>query len=361
MKVESLGDDGITMRNDGTISLGRGRTIDIMENLKIEVADNSNRLLAPIATKIGEGKTLNLSVPGGVLNQTVSLSVKSGSETLSGVQISVDGSNIGTTDITGSITYTPKKTGTFDVIAKKSGYNDGKASLVVRTASEAAAYAAVESANETLANQLTLNAPSEVIKGENFLVTVVEGINQTPVEGADIFFDDKSIGNTSDQGMLTYSANVTGEHDLLAKKSGFKDATRKVTVTSSLKVLSLNIPDKVSAGQDLKITANIKNNGKEEDSRKFELKVNDTVVDSKNLTVKSGENATATFSYKPKDPGLYRFSLDDQTKTVNVEKAQNSNWLIALILVLLIACGAGFYLYQTGELDKLKKQLQGRM
>ena len=89
--------------------------------------------------------------------------------------------------------------------------------------------------------------------------------------------------------------------------------------------------------------------------------MNDTVVDSKNLTVKSGENATATFSYKPKDPGLYRFSLDDQTKTVNVEKAQNSNWLIALILVLLIACGAGFYLYQTGELDKLKKQLQGRM
>jgi len=361
MKVESLGDDGITMRNDGTISLGRGRIIEIMENLRIEVADNANRLLAPIATKIGEGKTLTLSVPGGVLNQSVSLSVKSGSETIAGVQISVDGSNIGTTDVTGYIGYMPKKTGTFDVIAKKSGYNDAKASLVVRTASEAAAYAAVESANETLANQLTLNAPSEVIKGENFLVTVVEGINQTPVEGAAIFFDSESIGNTSDQGMLTYSANVTGEHDLLAKKSGFKDATRKVTVTSSLKVLSLNIPDKVSAGQDLKITANIKNNGKEEDFRKFELKVNDTVVDSENLTVKSGENATASFSYKPKDPGLYRFSLDDQTKTVNVEKAQNSNWLIALILVLLIACGAGFYLYQTGELDKLKKQLQGRM
>ncbi len=118
----------------------------------------------------------------------------------------------------GPSAYTPKKTGTFDVIAKKSGYNDGKASLVVRTASEAAAYAAVESANETLANQLTLNAPSEVTKGENFLVTVVEGINQTPVEGAEIFFDSESIGNTSDQGMLTYSANVTGEHDLLAKE-----------------------------------------------------------------------------------------------------------------------------------------------
>ena len=50
MKVESLG-DGITMRNDGAISLGRGRIISIMENLRIEVADSSKRLIAPIATK----------------------------------------------------------------------------------------------------------------------------------------------------------------------------------------------------------------------------------------------------------------------------------------------------------------------
>jgi len=361
MKVESLGDDGITMRNDGTISLGRDKIIEVMENLKIQVADNSNRLMAPIATKTGEGKELTISVPAGVINQTLSLSVKSGSQTLNSVQVSVNGNNIGTTDATGSISYTPKETGTFDVIAKKSGYNDAKGSLVVRTASEAATYAAVESANETLANQLTLNAPSEVAKGENFLITVVEGINQTPVEGADIFFNDESIGKTSDQGMLTYSANATGEYNLLAQKDGYKDATRKILVTSSLKVLSLNVPEKASAGQDLKIAATIKNTGKEDDSRKFELKVNDSVVDSKNLTVKSGENATASFSYKPKDPGLYRFSLDDQTKTVNVEKAQNSNWLIALLIILLIACGAGFYLYRTGELDKLKKQLQGRM
>jgi uncharacterized membrane protein (DUF485 family) len=49
---------------------------------------------------------------------------------------------------------------------------------------------------------------------------------------------------------------------------------------------------------------------------------------------------------------------------VNVEEAQTSSWLIGLILVLLIAIGAGIYLYQTGELDKLqrqvKKMMQGR-
>jgi len=360
MKVETLGDDGITMKNDGSISLGRGRTIEIMENLKLEVADSAKRLIAPIASKTGEGMALNISIPGAVVDQTVTFSVKSGSEALSGVQISVNGSNIGTTDVSGSISYTPKSTGAFDVIAKKSGYNDGKGSLVVRTAAEASALAAMEQANVTMANRISINAPAEVAKGENFLIGVAEGINQTPVEEAQIFFDQESIGNTSVQGTLTYSANATGEHSLRAEKAGYDSTTRKVTVTSPVKVLRLEVPDKASAGQDLKLVANVQNTGQEADYRILELKVNDTIVDSKNLSLKAGENTTATFSYKPKDPGLYRFSLDGQSKTVNVEKAQNSNWLIALIIVLLIAIGAGFYLYRTGELENLKKQLQGR-
>ena len=124
-------------------------------------------------------------------------------------------------------------------------------------------------------------------KGENFLITIVEGINQTPVEDAEIFLDDESIGNTSAQGSLTYSANATGEHTLKAEKEGFNSTTRKITVTSSLKVLNLTVPEKASVGQAMKISAIVQNAGNEDDSRMLELKVNDTVVDSKNVTVKA--------------------------------------------------------------------------
>jgi S-layer protein (TIGR01567 family) len=360
MKVESLGDDGITLRNEGSISLGRGRTIEIMENLKMEVADSAKRLIAPIATKSGEGTALTLSIPEAIVDKAVTFTVKSGSEVLSGVQISVNGSNIGTTDVLGMIGYTPKSTGTFDVVAKKSGYNDAKGNLVVRTAAEAAALAAVQQANATMANQLFINSPAEVTRGQKFLISVAEGINQTPVENAGIFFDELSIGNTSAEGTLTYSTNATGEHSLRAEKAGNSSITKTITVTSPVEVLNLTVPDKASVGQDLKISANVQNTGQEADYRILELKVNDTVVDSKNVSLKAGENSTTTFSYKPKDPGLYKFSLDSQSKSVNVEKAQNSNWLIALIIVLLIAIGAGIYLYKTGELENLKKQLQGR-
>ena len=364
MKVETLGTDGITMRNDGSISLGRGRVIDIMENLRIEVADSSKRLLAPIATKTGEGKEMTLSIPDGVVNRPVSISVKSGASSLSGVQIQINGSSVGTTDVSGSISYTPASVGTVQVIAKKTGYNDGKASLVVRTAAEAASLSAFEKANATLTNQLTINAPAEVIKGENFLITVVQGINQTPVDAAAIFLDEESIGSTGAQGTMTYSANVTGEHILKAEKEGFNSTTRKIKVVSSLKVIELTVPDKANVGSEMKISAIVQNAGSNEDSRLLELKANETVVGSKNATVKAGENSTVSFSYKPKDPGLTRISLDEQSKTVNVEKAQSNNWLIALILVLLIAIGAGYYLYTTGELDGLqrqvKKMMQGR-
>ena len=362
MKVETLGTDGITMKNtDSAISLSRGRVVDIMENLRIEVADNAKRLTAPIATKTGEGSTIALTVPVAVVNRPVALSTKSGSQSLTGVQISVNGSSIGTTDITGSISYTPDSTGTFSVIARKSGYLDGTASMTVTTAAEASTLAAIQEANKTLSYRLTLNAPAEVVKGENFLITVVEGINQTPVDKALISLDEENIGDTSAEGSLTYSANATGEHTLKAEKEGFNSTTRKITVTSSLKVGNLTVPDVGYVSQAMKISAIVQNVGNVNDSRMLELKVNDTVADSKNVTVDAGKNTTVNFSYKPMDPGLCRFSVDDITRTVNVEKAQNSNWLIALILVLLIAGGAGYYLHTTGELDKLQKQVKKMM
>jgi S-layer protein (TIGR01567 family) len=364
MKVDDLSTDGITMVNDGTISLGRGRVIEIMENLRIEVADSSKRLLAPIATKTGDGKEMTIGLSDAIVNQPVSISVKSGTVGLSGVLIQMNGSSIGTTDVTGLISYTPANVGTFQIVAKKNGYNDGKASLIVRTATEAASRSAFEQANTTLANQLTINAPAEVVKGENFLISVVQGINQTPVDAASLFLDEESIGSTAAQGTMTYSANVTGEHTLKAEKEGFNSANRKIMITSSLRVVNLTVPDKANVGSELKISAIVENVGSNDDSRLLELKANETVVGSKNATVKSGENTTVSFSYKPKDPGLTRISLDEQSKTVNVEKAESKNWLIALILVLLISIGAGYYLYSTGELDGLqrqvKKMMQGR-
>lgn len=364
MKVDSLDYDGITLTNDGTISLSRGKDVDIMDNLRIQVADSDKRLLAPIATKTGEGTALSLTVSGAVVDKAAQIAVRSGTSALSGVAISIDGNTIGTTDSTGSISYIPKSTGTVKVVARKTGYNDATADMVVRTVEEASQLTAAQRANVTLANQLILNAPAEVSAGENFLITVTEGINQTPVAGAQILLDDNEIGNTSSQGTFTYAVNLTGEHSLKVEKEGYSPASRKIMVTSALEVMDLTLPETANAKQSMKISAVVHNKGSEVDTITLNLMVNDTLAESKNVTVKAGENSTVQFSYNPDETGLHRFSLNGKAGTVNVEEAQTSSWLIGLILVLLIAIGAGIYLYQTGELDKLqrqvKKMMQGR-
>ena len=63
------------------------------------------------------------------------------------------------------------------------------------------------------------------------------------------------------KGTLTYSANVTGEHTLKAEKEGFNSTTRKITVTSSLKVVNLTVPDKANVRQAMKISAIVQNVG----------------------------------------------------------------------------------------------------
>ena len=361
MKVDTLDRDEVVMRNDGTISLSRGKDVDIMDNLRIQIADSDDRLLAPVATKTAEGAEMSLTAPDAVVERSTGISVRSGTAPLSGVAISIDGSTIGITDLAGSISYTPKSTGTKNVLARKTGYKDVSASMVVRTAAEAANLTAAQRANLTLANQLTLNAPAEVAAGESFLITITEGINQTPVAEAQILLDDRAIGNTSSQGTFTYAANFTGEHSLKGEKEGYSPASRKIMVTSALKVLELNLPESARVKQSMKISAVVQNAGLEEDTITLNLMANESFVESKNVTVRGGENSTVQFSYKPEEPGLHRFSLDGKTGTVNVEEAQTSNWLIGFILVLLIAIGAGVYLYQTGELDRLQRQIKRKM
>jgi hypothetical protein len=325
---------------------------------EVVVSQNAFLDLPPLRP---EESDMTLSVPAAIVDTPVTIRVKSGNSSLSGVEILLNGSSVGNTDYAGSFTYTPTSAGTSKIVAKKTGYKDGQASLVVRTAAEASEIAAYERANVALTGQLTLNAPAEVVKGENFLISVVQGINRTPVEEAGLFLDNVRIGSTGSQGTMTYFVNARGEHTLKAEKEGFDPDTKNIMVASSLKVVGLTLPEKAYAGSEMEISAIVRNTGSQEDSRLLELKANDTVVDSKNATVKGGENSTISFSYKPKDMGVTKFSLDEQSQMLNVEEAKSNIWLIALILVLLIAIGGGYYLYSREEPNKLQREVKRLM
>jgi S-layer protein (TIGR01567 family) len=356
LEVDSLSSDGITMTNDGTITLGQGRTVDIMDNLMFKVADNSERNFAPVSLKTSGGRPLSINISEAVVNRTSRITIRSGNEPVDDAQVFVAGTNIGTTDAAGSIVYTPASAGSLEVVARKTGYGEARSGVEVLSALTAERMAA----NATAATSLMLNVPSEIKKGENFLITVTGGANQTPMEDVDLFLGNESIGSTNTQGALTYATNLTGEYSIVAVKEGYDNATRQVTVLSPVAISGLEVPETANAGQRVTVTASVQNTGEESDTSTLELRVNDEVVDSREVTLEPGENATQTFTYTPRDPGVYRISLDGQSETINVEESRSNTTLIVLILVLLIAIGAGIYLYKTGELEKLRRQLQGR-
>lgn len=344
MKIDSVSDQGITASNDGAISLGRGRNIDIMGNIRFQVADSANKTFAPVAEKIGEGAELNLSIPEAAVNKVARIGVSSAGEAISGASVLVNGESIGVTGADGTIDYTPSEPGTYAVTANKEGYKGGNATIVV---------------DHVLKSELlTINAPSEALKGESFLITVNGGVNQTAIEGAEVSFDDAAIGTTNAQGTVTYASNVTGEHTIRAAMTGYQPATRNITVTSAIRLTGLNVTEKASAGQNVDVKAVLQNVGTTSDSKTLELKVNGKTVATKDVSLGPGENKTVTFQYKPPEPGVYRFDVEDRSATVNVEKASSNAALIAVILLLIIVVGAGFYLYRTGELDKLRGRIK---
>lgn len=357
MKVETLTDTGISMKNDGSISLGRGRTVDIMGNLKFVIADNDDRNFAPVAERSGATKALDLGITQPVVvNTTMKMQVTSAGEAISGVSISVNGDIIGNTDASGSISYVPKSTGSIEVVASKIPYAENRTTIVVRSTAAAAAI------SENATNKLALSVPSDVLKNQTFLITVMGGVNQTAIENASISFDNAGIGETSAQGTLKYASSILGDHTITAEATGYDKASRNITVMTPIQVQSFNVSSTTAkTGQTITVKANVQNIGAFNDTRKLDLLVNgNKTVASQNVTLGPGENKTVSFSFKPNDAGTYKLSLDDKETPVTVEKT-TTNWaMIAIILVLLIAIGAGAYLYHTGELETLRKRLQKR-
>jgi len=345
MEIDGVSDQGITAKNDGAISLGRGRTIDVMGNIRFQVADSDTRAFAPVARKIGENVRLDLIIPlEAAVDKVAKIGVQSAGEAISGANVLVDGDSIGVTSADGAVDYTPPQSGTYVITANKEGYLSANATLLVDSVLKS--------------ELLTINVPGEVLKGESFLITVNGGVNQTAVEGADVSFDENTIGTTNEQGTVTYASNVTGEHTIRAAMDGYQAATRNITVSSAIRLTGLNVTEKASAGQNMDVKATLQNVGTLSDSRTLELKVNGKTVATQEVSLEPGENRTVTFQYKPADPGVYRFDVEDRSQTVTVEKASSNAALIAVILILIIVAGAGFYLYRTGELDKLRGRIK---
>ncbi|MGC9514651.1 S-layer protein domain-containing protein, partial [Methanocrinis sp.] len=345
MEIDSVSDGGIEMVNDDSISLGKGKSISIMENMFFKVSDSDRRLVVPVVEVKAELKPMRIEIPEATVGTPAEIVVTSDGDPVIGAVITINGDEVGTTDTDGVYVYSPTVAGSFDVEARRDEYTDAKGVLVVSEIREE--------------RVLAVSSPQEVMKGESFVIKATIGLDQRPVEGADLAFDGSSIGTTDSRGTLSYTSDAVGSHTITASKEGYESGSRKIVVTTPIEIAGIEMDETTRAGKTIKITANAENRGSVSDTTTVNLKVNGNLEATENLTVGAGESGSVTFEYQPEEPGLYTLEVDGVQRTLTVEERSNVG-MIAGILVLLFLIGGGAYLYSTGKLNEILGQIKNR-
>jgi hypothetical protein len=78
-----------------------------------------------------------------------------------------------------------------------------------------------------------------------------------------------------------------------------------------------------------------------------DLVVNETSVDSQNISLGVGENTTVTFKHKEETPGTYTVKVGGQEATYTV-KEKSSILLYSLIGIILLVAGGVAYMFTKG-------------
>ena len=345
MKVDSVSDGGITMTNDGSFSLGRGRTLPIMENLKFRVSDSDRRLVVPIVEVKMEMKPMRIEIPDAVVGTPAEFRVTSDGAPVIGALIAINGDEVGTTDVDGIYVHSPRVAGRFEIEAKKDEHTDVKAVLVVSDIREE--------------RFLAITSPQEALKGESFVIRATIGVDLRPVEGVEITIDDSRVGVTDSLGTISYASDSVGSHTITASKAGYESGSRKIVIMTPIAISGIDMPETARAGKKVEIRATAENRGPVSDEISVEMKVNGIPAGSADITVGPGETGSLTFEYEPPEPGIYTIEVMGVQRTLVVEEKSDTGTILG-IFILLFALGGGAYLYSTGRLKEVLERIKNR-
>ncbi|MCZ7402250.1 MAG: S-layer protein domain-containing protein [Candidatus Methanoperedens sp.] len=312
MEITSVSPGGIIMDNPGYIGLSRGNSVDLMGNIKFKVADSDVVRFYPYVTVVPAmiSSQLVIDVPEkATAGDVITITVTAGGSAVEGASV-VFGSATGLTDTSGRFNYSLPRSlnGTYNITATLLGYQKGTKSI------EVAGY---------VEKMLSIEAPAQANQLENIIIRVSN--QDIPIEGADVKFDNVSIGSTDNAGFLNYTLEKSGTHTISASKDGYLTVGRDIDVRapfSDFRAIDINItPDILMTGETAVIISNITNAGNMKDTLPVVLVVNSTEVDSKLITLAPAETKEVDFMYNSTLPaGNYTVEIIGQKSLIRIEQ-----------------------------------------
>ena len=341
MEVTSISEDGITMKNEDSISLSKDKEITVMGDINFKVADDSTVRFYPfVEVQTSASEALEIDNSEVVTEGTaMTITVTSRGMAVSNATLKIDSKTIGSTSEEGTLRYTPDKTGNFTINAEKEGYVSASSKLEVISAQDES-------------RKMTIDVtPEEVYEGTNAKFRVLKAIGGEAIEGAEVTFDGKFIGNTSKDGNVTYTVTEVGMHKVTASKSGLLDTELNFEVkelAAKFTFTNLQIsPLEVRAGDEATISVNVTNTGTAPGNYTVELKINGTVVGSQEVALNNGNSTTLDFVHVEEEPGTYIVSVQQLSVTYEVLEKSGTIWYVLGGIILLAAAGVG-YLFTAG-------------
>ncbi len=327
MEIKSVGAGGIEMKNENSIDLSSGSTVDLMGNIKFKVADSSDVRFYPFVEVKAEmlANQLVIDAPAKAnAGDAINIKVTAGGSTVEGAAITLQ-SEIGSTNTAGILNYTLPKTlkGIYNITATKLGYQKAIKSIEVL---------------EYIEYRLSIDAPAKANQFENITIRVTS--NGTAINGATLKFNDIIIGQTDNKGMLNYTLQTSGTHTISASKSGYITAARDIEVKppfSEYRALDINItPGAVYTNEEVLIRSNITNAGTKADTLPVELVVNGTVVDNRSVALAPNDVKEINFTHKEALSGNYTVEILGQKGLLEVREEP-----LNLLFIVGIATGFG--------------------
>ncbi|WP_292466451.1 S-layer protein domain-containing protein [Methanolobus sp.] len=333
MEVKSFASDEIVLENGDSLSLSRGKTIDVMGDISFKVADSGDVRYYPfVEVSTLPSKSLSMDVPS-VIQQgdEVKIMVTSRGAAVKDALVMFGNEEIGETATDGTISYTPKTAGTFTVTAEKEGYVSASEKVEVVSADDASRKLVIEV------------SPEKVVPEDTITISVTKAIGGEAVKDVQVYYDGKLIGSTSSNGILTYTVKETGLHKLTTMADEYLEAELNLDVLAleaKLTYSNLQVtPILVKTGEEATVTVDVMNSGTVKGNEDVDLLVNGTIVDTQSISLDAGEETTLTFTVSQEEAGTYEIQIGSSTAILEVEKSSipAPGIIVSMIAVIAIA------------------------
>ncbi|MEA1869092.1 MAG: S-layer protein domain-containing protein, partial [Euryarchaeota archaeon] len=336
MEITSASGDKIEMRNrENDIDLDEGEKTLIMGNVGFMTSDDGGeRYCLFVRRTIGAIAALKIELPESlIVDEEIVITVTADGDPVEGVQVQFAGENLDLTDSDGKVTVTSEEAGTFTIVASKENYDSASVEMRILTESEAEE------------DPLEIEMPDTAEPGEDVVIKVMhEG---DAIENASITWDGDDIGDTDETGSLTYTTEDEGTYTVTTSKEGYLDDSEEIEVaypSAEFELADFTFPENVSVNKEFTVYVDVTNTGDDSGTYLAELKVNDTVVDSQNVTLDAGDTENIEFTTKIAEAGTTTIEIGTESGEITVTKAKSNTTLIAAVLIVLALLGAVGYL-----------------